>query len=155
MQYEYPDFDPEAAAALATDLGKLAALCPIEDVNALLTSFVAKEEPWREHVMSRGLGGGPYDEHCWPYGSLDQHYAVTMLGEWARASGFPALASSDDCAKLAATLADWPLPFRKAASFMVLGWLEGGSFGGDGAKKLMTAIVHGGGAKPAAKPKKK
>ena len=155
MQYEYIDFDPEAAAALATDLGKLAALCPIEDVNALLTSFVAKEEPWREHVMSRGLGGGPYDEHSWPCGSLDQHYAVTLLGEWARASGFPALASSDDWAKLAASLADWPLPFRKAASFMVLGWLEGGSFGGDGAKKLMTAIVHGGGAKPAAKPKKK
>ena len=50
-------------------------------------------------------------------------------------------------------LAGWPRNFRKAVSFMVLGWIEGGTFGSGGAK-LMKAVVHGG-AKPAAKPKKK
>ena len=102
--------------------------------------------------MSRGLGGGHYNEHSWPCGSLDQHYTVTMLGEWARASGFPALASSDDCAKVAKELAGWPLSFREAASFVVLGWVADGNGSGDGAK-LVNAVLHGG-VKPPAKPKK-
>ena len=149
--WEYVDFDPSAASAFATDFGKLAALVyPIEDVMALLKQFAAKEIAWRDCVADRGVGG---DEFDWPRGTLSRHYAVVMLKAWARASGFSSGASSEDCTKVAAMLAGWPRNFRKAVSFMVLGWIEGGTFGSGGAK-LMKAVVHGG-AKPAAKPRKK
>ena len=148
--YDYPDFDPAAATALAADLGQLAALVyPIDDMIALLKSFVAKERGWREHVLTHGVGDS---EFCWPRATLDKHYAVHLLSAWARASGFPALASSDDCAKVAKELAGWPLSFREAASFVVLGWVADGNGGGDGAK-LVNAVLHGG-VKPPAKPKK-
>ena len=53
---------------------------------------------------------------------------------------------------MAKELAGWPLSFREAASFVVLGWVADGNGGGDGAK-LVSAVLHGG-VKPPAKPKK-
>ena len=112
----------------------------MDELVGQLKGVVKKEKAWREYVRDTGLGN--YSPHVYPVNSLDQFFAVEMLQAWASASGFPAVSSSADCAKLAAELASWPKQLRLGATPLVFEWCMGGALAHGDAQKLSEAVLQ-------------
>ena len=66
-----------------------------------------------------------YSEYpVFPKGTLDHHYSIIVLRDWAIASNFPVAFSGGARAKLAGMIAGWPTTFRDATAVLVLEWMS-------------------------------
>jgi len=143
---DYADFETAAAVALVQDVGAISAqlALPMNDICALLRSFVAAEVLWRSHVS---LNSSRYWEDgapSFPEDALSHFYSVVFLGAWAAEADFARTRTVADCATLARELAKWPLAFRQAASHLLLTWMAPAFQADAGLAKLGDALVLGG-----------